>query len=241
MFGAPHKVVAKEIAMEQVLRTFEKYPELKKYERELLKLYTVEPMLKRDVLVKAMGEILSAPEAEVERVKRKYMLTDTEIRELRELRKDDVKSAAEDAAKYAERHKTMKTLAAKMEMTHGEGRLSPVFKKIYVSASEESALHEIAHALVAAYLAKEHRIHARAARTISAIMPPENDEAFAFAVSHHYMGIEPDESFFRWVNRAYRKEHGKWDGQRFREKYEQYRAALKDEGLDKTLRMHVRY
>ncbi len=241
LFESPHRVVAREIVMDNVLQTLEKYPELKKYKKELLKMYAVEPMLKRETLVKAMGEILGAPETEIERVKRKYMLTDAEIQELRRLRREDLKATANKAAKRAERHKTLKTLAARMELMHGEGKLSPAFKRMYVSASDESVLHEIAHAVVAAYLVKEHRVPARAARTISAIIRPEDDEAFAFAVSHHYLGKEPDEDFFKWVNREYRKEHGKWDGQRFREKYRQYRTILRERGIDEALRAHVGY
>jgi len=71
------------------------------------------------------------------------------------------------------------------------------------------------------------KVPPRAARVIAAIIPIEDDEAFAFAVSHHYTGKKVDGGFFKWVSEAYR------------DKYEKYRKTLTEKGLDAALREHV--
>ena len=82
LFEKPAKKVAREIVRERWKRVIAQHPEFKNYERELERLFTVEPYLERKLLHRAAMELLVTPEGELGRIKKKYMLTDEELKKL---------------------------------------------------------------------------------------------------------------------------------------------------------------
>ncbi len=243
LFEKPAKKVAREIVRERWKRVIAQHPEFKNYERELERLFTVEPYLERKLLHRAAMELLVTPEGELGRIKKKYMLTDEELKKIRRYRelarKKSFLTALQDLKGVLEGHEGLKTLGARVQLLHKSGLTQPLHGKVHLSADEETIYHELAHAIVPAYLMRVMRIGPGAARIMSAIIPPHEDEAFAFAVSHHYLGLEPDDVFFQWVEKKYGEKMDKWDQKSFERKYWVYRKVLKENGLHAALKVHV--
>ena len=149
--------------------------------------------------------------------------------------KDDVEAAAE----RMEKHPTLRTLAARLQMLHRLGRVHPVERRIEIGAEDEGVYHELAHALVAAYVMKSLGVDPLAASTALMWIPIHDNEAFAYALSHHYLRIEPDADFFKAVNSVYGTMHREWDANAFEKRYWLYRKVLKERGLDAALAAHV--
>ena len=243
LFEKPAKRVAREIVRERWNRIVERHPEFQEYKRELERLFKVEPYLERKLLHRAAMELVLAPGAEMNRLKKKYMLTDKEIELLqkyRELaRRGRVPTAVQDVKSLLDGHESLKTLGARLQLEHKSGLTQPMHGKVNISADDETVYHELAHALVAAHIMKVNRIGPGAARLMSAMLPAHEDEAFAFAVSHHYLGMEPGEAFFQWVEERYGRMMDKWNQKAFEERYWLYRRILKEKGLKAALQLHT--
>ena len=202
--------VAREIVVEQINNIFQRFPEIGAYEHELKLLYAVEPMIMESALQRAVGEIITAPESEKGRLKRKYMLTERELEQLRRIRGDSLRGindAVKTAVEIAKNDDSLKTFAARKGISHGKGVLKHGERKILVGSSLEAQLHELGHGLPAAYLMKEQGLPMPLARARAAGTPPEEDEAFAFAVAHHYLQKEVDDNFFKRASEKYGKKY----------------------------------
>ncbi len=245
LFEKPAKKVAREIVRERWREVIRSVPELRKYENEIHKLYSVEPDLHSEYLEKALAEILTAPEAETSRITKKYVLRRDEIRVLRSLRPEhieDVHRSVRKAVNLAEKHRTLRTFAAREELKGVSGEVRGILRgRVRTTAEDYAIYHELAHALEIAYIMKTRGLNPIIARLLGAIgviLPAEDREAFAFALSHHLMGHSPDPAFFRRIRRNYSQLHADWNHERFEKRYREYREILEKKGIDAALRYH---